>query len=105
VCEPPPQVRFLVKSGGTDLNAVDAFGNTALHVAVERGHISVVAALLEEGADIGLFNVQVTECFISLLMLHCGTLSRHRRMLQGRAPLHYAVYMGNQSIASELLRR
>ena len=54
-----PQVRFLVKTGGNDLNAADAFGNTALHVAVERGHMGVVAALLEEGANIVPSNAQV----------------------------------------------
>jgi ankyrin repeat protein len=52
-------VRFLVKTSGNDVNAVDAFGNTALHVAVERGHVSVASALLEHGANADPCNAQV----------------------------------------------
>jgi ankyrin repeat protein len=70
---PPPQVRFISKTGGNDLNAVDAFGNTALHVAVERGHVEVVAALLDEGANIGLANAQVTVLLaVCVGPLHAG---------------------------------
>lgn len=59
------QVRFLAKSSDNDINAVDDFGNSALHVAVERGHMNVVVALLEEGANVGLQNSQVHTGHIS----------------------------------------
>lgn len=49
-----------MKTSGDDVNAVDAFGNTALHVAAERGHVSVASALLEHGANAEPCNAQVT---------------------------------------------
>ena len=51
------------------MNAADAFGNTALHVAVERGHMGVVAALLEEGANIVPSNAQVARARASTLRI------------------------------------
>jgi ankyrin repeat protein len=53
------QVRFLATTSDNDLNAVDSYGNTALHVAVERGHVGVVTALLDIGAMVGPANAQV----------------------------------------------
>ena len=63
--------------------------------------MGVVAALLEEGANIVPSNAQVARARASTLRIE----RRHCTMLQGRTPLHYAVYMGRVDIASELLRR
>jgi len=41
---------------GTDLNARDKTGNTALMAAAAKGHVDVVRKLLEAGADASLTN-------------------------------------------------
>ena len=46
-------VRALLGSDRVDLEARDERGATALHVAVERGYVALVAELLEHGADSG----------------------------------------------------
>ena len=49
----PDAVRALLGSDRVDLEARDERGATALHVAVERGYLALVAELLEHGADSG----------------------------------------------------
>ena len=41
-------------AGGTDVNAKNKGGYTALHLAAKRGQAAAAAALLEAKADIGL---------------------------------------------------
>ena len=43
--------RELLKNGA-DINAVDGFGRTALHVAAWEGHTDTVRELLGSGADV-----------------------------------------------------
>ncbi|KAJ6621641.1 acyl CoA binding protein-domain-containing protein [Mycena sp. CBHHK59/15] len=47
----PGLVELLHKDPNTDLNARDAFGYTPLHLAADRGNLSIVEFLLENGAD------------------------------------------------------
>ncbi|KAF8527876.1 ankyrin repeat-containing domain protein [Hysterangium stoloniferum] len=42
---------FLASHPDIDVNALDDYGYTALHLAADRGNTSVVKALLERGAD------------------------------------------------------
>ena len=70
--------RMLV-AAGAQLEAVDAYGRTPLHHAVNEGHADVVAFLLEQGAQV---NVQCT---------YDGT------------PLHIAAKRGDVAIARQLL--
>lgn len=62
-----------------DVNQRDQGGNTALHVAAAGGVSSMVALLLEQGADPMITNVDA------------------------RLPLHFAVALGNAEIAAALL--
>ncbi|MGQ0750211.1 MAG: ankyrin repeat domain-containing protein [Betaproteobacteria bacterium] len=57
-------VRTLLQSG-TDINAKDRYGQTALMLAAHRGHAAMVELLIERGADL-----DVTAKFsLSALML------------------------------------
>lgn len=45
-------------SAGVNINAVDAMGNTPLHIAVSRGCFNTMAALLQRGAGAWLVNAE-----------------------------------------------
>ncbi|KAK0384519.1 hypothetical protein NLU13_8605 [Sarocladium strictum] len=62
-----------------DVNAKDAQGRTALHMAAERGLVLVVEYLLEADADVS------------------------RRDLKGNTPLHYALGNGHQDVGDVLM--
>ena len=49
-------VRTLLAKPGTDVNATEADGSTALHYAANRGDAGVVTALLAAGADVKVAN-------------------------------------------------
>ena len=48
----PPAVKFLVEDCGIDVNARDANGYTPLHHAAARGDNTLIAYLIEKGADL-----------------------------------------------------
>ncbi len=62
------------------MNSRGAFGETPLHVAVDRGYLDIVKLLLERGADP---NLQSNE---------------------GNTPLHLSVISSSADIAYELLK-
>jgi len=45
-----------VLRAGAEVNAVDALGDTALHIACRNGHKDIVARLLKAGADVKATN-------------------------------------------------
>lgn len=45
-------------AAGADVNAADADGNTALHLAARQGHLDAVKALLAAGADVNAADAQ-----------------------------------------------
>ena len=55
--EVPRMVPMLIKAGAT-LDTMSPDGQTALHFAVERGHITAVQALTEAGARADICNAQ-----------------------------------------------
>ncbi|KAK7064304.1 ankyrin repeat-containing domain protein, partial [Favolaschia claudopus] len=46
-----PGLVAIVQAANLDLNTRDEYGYTPLHLAADRGHLSVVKFLLEHGAD------------------------------------------------------
>ena len=49
-------VSFLLDECAADVNAVDRFGYTVLHIAVSSGHLPVVRLLIEHGGDPSICN-------------------------------------------------
>jgi len=62
------------------VNALDQFGNTALHGAVEKGHIQIIKYLISKGADVNM------------------------KDREGRTPLYYAEITANTEV-EELLKK
>jgi hypothetical protein len=48
-------------SAGADLTIMDDTGNTALHVAVEAGHVAVVEVLVNNGMDVDLLQANLKD--------------------------------------------
>ena len=42
----------MIENGGADVNAVNKWYRTALHIAARDGHVDVVKVLLQNGADV-----------------------------------------------------
>jgi uncharacterized protein len=51
-----PAVKYLVEDLGADVNAVDADGNTAVHLAASRGDNDMITFLVAKGADVKKVN-------------------------------------------------
>ncbi|KAJ8591521.1 ankyrin [Rhizopogon salebrosus TDB-379] len=49
--DPEKLNEFLLANPGTDINTLDEFGYTALHLACDRGSLPVVQVLLNKGGD------------------------------------------------------
>lgn len=45
------ELKELLKQPGVEVNALDSYGYTSLHLAADRGFTEVVKALLTAGAD------------------------------------------------------
>ena len=51
-----PAVKYLVEVLGADVNAVDADGNTVVHLAASRGDNDMIQFLVSKGADVKKVN-------------------------------------------------
>ena len=62
------EINLLLKAGA-DINAQGEHGYTALHEAVEQGHLDLVKLLIQWGADPSICNVN-GDCATSLAQIH-----------------------------------
>lgn len=71
--------RYLDQEGFTNINDIDSFGDTALHIASNDGFIDIVEILLSKGANPNIADKM------------------------GNTPLHLAALFGNLQIVTLLL--
>ena len=76
-------VDFLI-ARGADVNATDDSGGTALHLAAQKGYLSVAETLIQHGANLE---------------------ARNARMNQGQTPLHRATIYGRPALVALLLAK
>lgn len=74
------EVKRLVESESRPVDETDEWGDTALHAAALKGRVTVVAYLLEHGADV------------------------NKRNAAGSTPLHKALAGGHAAVAELLVR-
>jgi ankyrin repeat protein len=75
------QIVKLLIDKGVDIDAVDSFGNTALHYAVEKENLDLIELIIKSGCDVN------------------KTL-RH----DNDTPLHYACFQKNRRVVSFLIK-
>ncbi|KCV67270.1 hypothetical protein H696_06308 [Fonticula alba] len=73
------EVKAMLELDGADINAVNDYGNAALHMACANSELEVVAFLLEKGANVNLPNSS------------------------GNTPLHWASLVGSVEAVKLLL--
>lgn len=99
---------------GTDVNQADANGDWPLIMAAYLGHIEVLAALLEAGADVGVLDpgMQATALHAAAyaghaeackLLLAAGVEINRQGPHNGYTALHDAVWQGNLDVATVLV--
>ena len=106
-------VKLLAETAGANVNAVKTVGNiSALYVAAQNGHVSVVDVLLVNGANPNLTKTtgatplfiaaqqNYTEIVASLLKAGCNP---NAPTAQGVTPLMIAAFQGNTDVARKLL--
>ena len=96
-----------------DVNAVDEYGNTALHRAAEHGSVTRIHQLLNAGANLESRDEQGATPLI--VAVRNGETEAVKRLLEagpnlaardsiGNTPLHYAAGAGNPDLTNRLLQ-
>jgi ankyrin repeat protein len=84
-------------SSGVDANAVDAEGNTALHLAAFNGHMDVVKALLAAGADANAQDAQGWTPVFKAAYNHeldCGFAPVVQALVEAGADVNQRIFYG-----------
>ena len=80
----------ILLEGGTDIDATDSEGKTALHIAAIRGDANSARVLLEHRADTEVRSIP-------------SGLKHMRRHSGGRTPMHWATFEGREDVVRLLL--
>jgi inversin len=107
-------MKLLVERGFRYLNTIDSMGQTALHLAGERGHEEVVAFLLNTGAQpnnedfvdntpLMLASHKGNLGVVRMLVQHMGGVGLHAMNQGGHTALHHAALGGQDEAVRCLL--
>lgn len=106
------EIRSLIQSKQIDINAANAYNETALSTAVNHGFRDVIALLIQAGSDV---NVVLENSFTPIFIAAGSGDANIVAMLikaradvnvvdnYGQTPLMRAAYMGYQDIAAQLI--
>jgi len=98
-------------NSGMSINAVDETGHSIFHYACGRGHLDIVRACIEHGADLGEENGAVTPLTLAVKNGHVAVVSLlveegvdvNGIDEHGKTSLHLACRCGHVDVARELL--
>lgn len=104
-------VKLLLEEDGSEVNASDPVGWTAIHFSSDAGHLNVTQLLLDCGADISMVDVEgctplhLAACegheeVVCLLLSHEADISMPNT--RGCTPLHVASGNGHVNVVHEL---
>lgn len=102
-------LNYLIKLGTTNLNEANKYGNTALHLAVNKGDFKITKLLLEAKADMKLLNKN-GESVLSIA-INKGNVKIVEALLEAKVDikllnnaLYQAINKGNLAIVEALLK-
>ncbi len=107
-------VKIFVNEYKIDVNAVNAFGKTPLHVATQQGQLSSVAFLLEQKADVNIATkagdtvmhfaaLAPTNQLPLIKLLEANGAKRDGWNSKGASPLHVASEQGKVEVVTHFL--
>src|SRR5918994_2411040 len=105
------KLRALFESDENLLGVRDSDGSTALHCATWKGHLDIVAFLLDAGADVHAHNsnehwgttplhaaAHANQSGIAELLIDAGA-DVNAKDLNGRSPLHHTTFHKAKAVA------